>query len=65
MNAQLAVVIPVLILVGCMIYVDLVCLRDIASAPAVRNLTRQQWAIICLVTFPVGPMLYWTYGKMR
>jgi hypothetical protein len=62
-NATALTVIAALLAV--MVWFDWTILRDIANAPAVRLLTRQQWAILCLVTSPIGGLLYLRYGRYR
>jgi hypothetical protein len=62
MTAQLA---TILVLVAAMIWFDWYCLADIAKARYVRYFTRQAWALLVVITFPIGGMLYLTYGKVR
>ena len=42
---------------------DVLCLLDIAQATAVRNLPRQAWAVLCVLTTPLGGLLYLMYGR--
>jgi hypothetical protein len=42
---------------------EVYCLADIARAKEVRRLDRETWAIICLVTLPLGGILYLSLGK--
>ena len=62
MTAQLA---TILVLVAVMVAFDWYCLADIARARYVRRLTKQAWALLVVITFPIGGMLYLTYGKVR
>ena len=62
MAAQLA---TILVLVAVMVWFDWYCLADIAKARYVRHLTRQAWALLVVITFPIGGVLYLTYGKVR
>ena len=39
------------------------CLVDIARAREFRRLDRETWALICLVSLPLGGILYLTLGK--
>jgi len=39
------------------------CLYDISRAPAVRYLPRWAWAIICMVSIPLGPLAYLFLGR--
>lgn len=42
---------------------EVCCLADIARAKEVRCLDRATWALICLVTLPLGGILYLSLGK--
>jgi hypothetical protein len=42
---------------------EVCCLVDIARAKEVRRLDRATWALICLVTLPLGGILYLSLGK--
>ena len=55
----------ILVLIAVMVWFDWVCLADIAKATHVRYLTRQAWALLVVISFPIGGMLYLTYGKVR
>jgi Phospholipase_D-nuclease N-terminal len=39
------------------------CLYDLARARAVRVLPKWVWAIICLISFPFGGIIYLTLGR--
>ncbi len=39
------------------------CLYDIYRAPAVRHLPKWGWALICLVSIPLGPLAYLMLGR--
>ena len=41
------------------------CLVDCARAEQVRYFSQWIWAIIMLITMPLGGMLYLMYGKVR
>jgi len=41
------------------------CLADIARAERVRHLPKWLWAIICVVSVPLGGVLYLVFGKER
>ena len=56
MTALIALVVLVLGFVVC-------CLGDIARAKEVRRLDRETWALICLVSLPLGGILYLALGK--
>jgi len=42
---------------------EVYCLVDIARAKDVRRLDRETWALISLVTRPLGGILYLSLGK--
>lgn len=39
------------------------CLFDIYRAPAVRYLPKWTWALICLLSMPLGPLAYLILGR--
>jgi hypothetical protein len=39
------------------------CLVDVARAREFRRLDRETWALICLVSLPLGGILYLALGK--
>lgn len=39
------------------------CLVDLACARAVRCLSREVWVVICLVSIPLGGIIYMMAGK--
>jgi Phospholipase_D-nuclease N-terminal len=41
------------------------CLVDIFRSPRVRYLPRWLWAIICLISIPLGGIIYLAVGKVR
>jgi hypothetical protein len=53
-----------IVLLGVVAWFDAYCLSDLAKARHVRYLTRQAWALLILLTFPIGGMLYLTYGRV-
>ena len=57
--------ITMLVVLGVIVWFDWLCLSDLARNRTVRCLTRQQWALVILATFPVGGVLYLTYGRAR
>jgi hypothetical protein len=61
--SQLATLITLVILFG----FDVYCLRDIARADEyeVRYFPRWLWALICLVSTPLGGLAYLLYGRAR
>ena len=41
------------------------CLADLAHADEVHYFTQWQWAIICVISMPLGGICYLRYGKVR
>ncbi|HYZ52965.1 MAG TPA: PLDc N-terminal domain-containing protein [Streptosporangiaceae bacterium] len=41
------------------------CLADLARAERVRYLPKWAWALICLVSVPLGGIVYLTVGRAR
>jgi hypothetical protein len=39
------------------------CLYDLARAPEVRFLPRWAWALICVLSIPLGPIAYLLFGR--
>jgi hypothetical protein len=39
------------------------CLFDIYRAPAVRYLPKSAWALICILSMPLGPLAYLMLGR--
>ena len=50
-----------IIAVGFTVY----CLFDLGRAPSVRYLPRWAWAVICVVSEPLGGILYLLLGRTR
>lgn len=46
---------------------EIVCLKDIARTPdsELRYFTRLGWIAICILSIPIGGMIYLMYGKRR
>ncbi len=44
---------------------EVFCLVDLARAEEVRHLPRWAWAIICLLSIPLGGILYLVFGRVR
>jgi len=61
-SSELAALAPVIVIgIGFVIY----CLLDLYRATEVRHLPRWAWAIICVITVPLGGIAYLTLGKVR
>jgi hypothetical protein len=41
------------------------CIVDIVRAERVRHLPKWLWAIICVVSVPLGGVIYLVFGKER
>lgn len=39
------------------------CLVDLYRAPSVRHLPKWAWAVICVVSVPLGGIIYLTVGR--
>jgi len=60
MSPQAAALIPiVLVAVGFVIF----CLVDVWRADEVRHLPRWLWMIVCLLSVPLGGILYLVFGR--
>lgn len=60
MDVPLAAVAPlVLLAVGFVVY----CWVDLARADAVRWLPKWAWAVICVISVPVGGIVYLLWGR--
>jgi len=57
--------ITILVVLAVIVWFDWLCLSDLARSRSVRYLTRQQWALVILAIFPIGGVLYLTYGRAR
>jgi hypothetical protein len=56
-------VITFLSVVAVVLIFEVCCQVDIARAKEVRRLDRETWALICLVSLPVGCILYLALGR--
>jgi hypothetical protein len=66
MNSNgVVVLITVVVLMSFVIWFDRRCLADLAqtSDQRLRYFNRNTWALIIVLSFPVGPMLYLMYAK--
>jgi hypothetical protein len=64
---NVAAVLVLAALLAVIIRVDVRLLRDLAQTPDAELLllTRKGWAVAIVFTFPIGPLLYLTRGKLR
>jgi hypothetical protein len=58
-------VVTLLVIMGVVVWIDARCLADLRRTTdrELRHFDRATWALIIVVTFPIGPALYLTYGK--
>jgi hypothetical protein len=62
MNTLLAALIPIAIVAVCF---EVFCLVDLVRAEDVRFLPRWAWALICVISIPLGGIAYLLLGKVR
>jgi hypothetical protein len=60
MDLDLRALAPLLVLAAALVVYALV---DLARAPAVRYLPKWAWAIICVISLPLGPLAYLLLGR--
>ena len=62
MSSEVAALVPIIVVaVGFVVF----CLVDLARADEVRYLPRWVWAIICVITIPLGGIAYLIFGRSR
>jgi hypothetical protein len=64
-TAVVAMIVIAMILV--LVRFELYCLADIRQTPdhAFRYLSRQGWVLVCLISIPIGGILYLRFGRYR
>ncbi|HEY2551036.1 MAG TPA: PLDc N-terminal domain-containing protein [Streptosporangiaceae bacterium] len=62
MSTALAAWIPVIVIAAAF---EAFCLADLARARDVRYLPRWAWALICLLSIPLGGVIYLVAGRSR
>jgi hypothetical protein len=64
-SSGLVAVATVLVIMAVVVWFDLRCLADLArtSDRELRYFTRNTWALIIVLSFPSGPVLYLLYAK--
>ena len=65
MNTTTIALISVVVIMIPIVWFDRRCLADLAhtSDRDLRLFDRNTWALIIVLSFPIGPMLYLAYGK--
>jgi hypothetical protein len=65
MSNQLVVLTTAVTLAVVMVWFDARCLADLArtSPRELRYFDRNTWALLIVISFPIGPMLYLRYAK--
>lgn len=65
MSDDLNPVAVLLVLAPLIVFVDARCLIDLAHTPdeRLRGLPRLLWAVVIVISFPLGPILYWWLAK--
>jgi hypothetical protein len=64
-NSAAVILITVVVLMSIVVWFDRRCLEDLARTNDrdLRYFNRNTWALIIVLSFPVGPMLYLAYAK--
>lgn len=65
MNSLTVALITVVVIMSVVVWFDRRCLADLAQTDerALRYFNRNTWALIIVLSFPIGPMLYLMYAK--
>jgi hypothetical protein len=65
MNSVTVVLVTVVAVMSVVVWFDRWCLADLArtSDRDLRYFNRNTWALVILLSFPIGPMLYVMYAK--
>jgi hypothetical protein len=65
MNNVTVVLVTVVAIMAVVVWLDRRCLADLAhtSDGDLRYFNRNTWALIIVLSFPIGPMLYLLYAK--
>ena len=65
MNTLTVALITMVAIMSVVVWFDRRCLADLArtSDRDLRYLDRNTWALLIVLSFPIGPVLYMMYGK--
>ncbi|OLB67131.1 MAG: hypothetical protein AUI10_00895 [Actinobacteria bacterium 13_2_20CM_2_72_6] len=65
MNTLTVALITMVAILSVVVWFDRRCLADLArtSDRDLRYLDRNTWALLIVLSFPIGPVLYMMYGK--
>lgn len=64
-DASFISAIPLLMLGVVLVCFVVYCWVDIFRAEKLRHLPKWMWAIICIISVPLGGIIYLVYGKSR
>jgi len=64
MTLPMATLLTLLVVVAGAVAFTVYCLVDLARAEEARSLPRGAWAAICLVSMPMGGIIYLVAGKV-
>jgi hypothetical protein len=59
---MVAALVPILLLAAAF---EVFCFVDLTRADEVRYLPKTAWAIVCLISIPLGGLLYLVLGRVR
>jgi hypothetical protein len=62
MSSVVAALIPIIVMA---VGFEVFCLVDVVRAEEVRYLPRWAWAVICLISIPLGGIAYLIVGRSR
>lgn len=65
MNSVMVALITVVVVMSVVVWFDRRCLADLAQTDdrALHYFNRNTWALIIVLSFPIGPMLYLMYAR--
>jgi hypothetical protein len=63
--AQLVVLLVVAVAIVAVVRFEVFCLADLVHAEQTRYLSRAGWAAVCVISVPIGGILYLYLGRVR